>query len=66
MVFVLASLFLFIAQKVNRSLYTPFVQFMGYRSIIVFYQNFYHFYPKFIEIFSKNVCNKYAKPNRIK
>ena len=33
-VFVLASFFVFIGQKANRSLYTPFVQFMGYRSII--------------------------------
>ena len=33
-VFVLASLFCFSHKKINRSLYTPFVQFMGYRSII--------------------------------
>ena len=33
-VFVLASFFVFIGQKANRSLYTPFVHFVGYRSII--------------------------------
>ena len=32
MVFVLASLFYFYPKDTNRSLYTPFVQFMGYRS----------------------------------
>ena len=38
MVFVLARFFVF-SRNIYRSLYIPFVQFMGYRSIIDFFAN---------------------------
>ena len=44
-----------------RSLYTPFVQFMGNRSFFDFLQNFFDFPLKRIEIFSKQVYNKCEK-----
>ena len=61
----LQAVFFFAVKYKSFTLY-PFRSIYGVSFNYCIFINFFHLYPKAIEMFSQKVYNKYAKQNRIK